>query len=198
MRSPRNPVRFSTRLRGAAASARERHGRGVRRPAARRLSRTKAPMSSRVGPKLTKRVNQEDVFSSTAWITTPCSSRRRSRSQVGAAACHTTRAAATSGRSCSEGRTVFFDGHVQSRHRAPDRRPAAADVCTWYRARRPKPCRLATSAALRALVAAKLAADWSPQQIAGWLKQTFPDHPHLQVSHETILRECCSCKVVAC
>ena len=32
------------------------------------------------------------------------------------------RAAATSGRSCSEGRTVFFDGHVQSRHRAPDRR----------------------------------------------------------------------------
>ena len=54
-------------------------------------------------------------------------------------------------------------------------RPAAADVCTWYRARRPKPCRLATSAALRALVAAKLAADWSPQQIAGWLKQTFPD-----------------------
>ena len=63
---------------------------------------------------------------------------------------------------------------------------AAADVCTWYRARRPKPCRLATSAALRALVAAKLAADWSPQQIAGWLKQTFPDHPHLQVSHETI------------
>ena len=29
-------------------------------------------------------------------------------------------------------------------------RAAAADVCTWYRARRPKPCRLATSAALRA------------------------------------------------
>ena len=47
---------------------------------------------------------------------------RRVGSQVGAAACHTTRAAATSGRSCSEGRTVFFDGHVQSRHRAPDRR----------------------------------------------------------------------------
>ena len=54
----------------------------------------------------------------------PVSSRktRRVGSQVGAAACHTTRAAATSGRSCSEGRTVFFDGHVQSRHRAPDRR----------------------------------------------------------------------------
>lgn len=65
-------------------------------------------------------------------------------------------------------------------------RASAADLCTWHRARRPKPCRLATSAALRALVATKLAADWSPQQIAGWLRQTFPDHPHLQVSHETI------------
>ena len=52
--------------------------------------------------------------------------------------------------------------------------------------RRPKACRLATSASLRALVATKLAADWSPQQIAGWLKHTFPDHPHMQVSHETI------------
>ena len=40
----------------------------------------------------------------------PVSSRktRRVGSQVGAAACHTTRAAATSGRSCSEGRTVFL------------------------------------------------------------------------------------------
>jgi IS30 family transposase len=45
---------------------------------------------------------------------------------------------------------------------------------------------LATSARLRSLVASKLAADWSPEQIAGWLKQTFPGHPHMQVSHETI------------
>ena len=65
-------------------------------------------------------------------------------------------------------------------------RASVADACTWRRARRPKPCRLATSASLRTLVATKLAADWSPQQIAGWLKQTFPDNPHMQVSHETI------------
>jgi IS30 family transposase len=65
-------------------------------------------------------------------------------------------------------------------------RASVADVRTWHRARRPKPCRLATSAALRILVTAKLADDWSPQQIAGWLKQTFPDHPDMQVSHETI------------
>ena len=54
----------------------------------------------------------------------PVSSRKTKRvgSQVGAAAWHTTRAAATSGRSCSEGRPVSFAGHVQGRHRAPDRR----------------------------------------------------------------------------
>lgn len=69
----------------------------------------------------------------------------------------------------------------QARYRA-----AVADARTWHRARRPKPCRLATSARLRSLVASKLAADWSPEQIAGWLKQTFPGHPHMQVSHETI------------
>ena len=39
---------------------------------------------------------------------------------------------------------------------------------------------------LRALVAEKLAADWSPQQIAGWLKRPFPTDPCLHVSHETI------------
>jgi IS30 family transposase len=38
------------------------------------------------------------------------------------------------------------------------------------------------------LVAAKLALQWSPQQISGWLRQTFPGDPDLQVSHETIYR----------
>jgi len=65
-------------------------------------------------------------------------------------------------------------------------RAAVADGRAWDRARRPKPCRLATSAALRTLVAEKLAADWSPQQIAGWLKQAFPKDPQMHVSHETI------------
>ena len=57
---------------------------------------------------------------------------------------------------------------------------------TWDRARRPKLCRLATEAPLRRLVAEKLADDWSPQQIAGWLRRTFPGDPRLHVSHETI------------
>jgi IS30 family transposase len=34
----------------------------------------------------------------------------------------------------------------------------------------------------------KLAENWSPQQIAGWLKRTFPDSESLHVSHETIYR----------
>jgi IS30 family transposase len=37
-------------------------------------------------------------------------------------------------------------------------------------------------------VAVKLERRWSPQQIAGWLKATYPDVPELQVSHESIYR----------
>ena len=58
----------------------------------------------------------------------------------------------------------------------------------WRTAQRPKPCRLATRPTLRRLVAAKLAADWSPEQIAGWLHVAYPDDTDMQVSHETIYR----------
>ena len=65
-------------------------------------------------------------------------------------------------------------------------RAAAADERAWRCARRPKACTLATNRALRALMAAKLSEDWSPQQIAGWLKVQHPDDPDMQISHETI------------
>jgi IS30 family transposase len=45
---------------------------------------------------------------------------------------------------------------------------------------------LAGNARLRALVAAKLRQDWSPEQIAGWLRIAFGGQDALQVSHETI------------
>ena len=45
-------------------------------------------------------------------------------------------------------------------------RASVADARAWDRARRPKPCRLALSPLLRALVAEKLAADRSQQQIS--------------------------------
>ena len=65
-------------------------------------------------------------------------------------------------------------------------RAATADAAAWARGRRPKRCRLATYPALRTAVATKLAQKWSPQQIAGWLRQRYPDDPTMHVSHETI------------
>jgi IS30 family transposase len=65
-------------------------------------------------------------------------------------------------------------------------RAAEADRRAWARAQRPKPCRLATHPALRRVVARKLAQAWSPAQISGWLKTTYPDDPSWQVSHETL------------
>jgi len=67
-------------------------------------------------------------------------------------------------------------------------RASEADACAWQRARRPKACRLASNPALRCLVARKLAADWSPEQISAWLKQQFRTDETLRVSHETIYR----------
>jgi IS30 family transposase len=67
-------------------------------------------------------------------------------------------------------------------------RAARADLAAWSRATRPKPCKLAGNAALRAIVEDKLRRRWSPQQIDGWLKLTFPKRPEMQVSHESIYR----------
>src|ERR1700682_2542320 len=63
-----------------------------------------------------------------------------------------------------------------------------ADSQAWQSALRPKVCRLATHTKLRELVASKLILDWSPEQISGWLKQSYPDDESLRVSHETIYR----------
>jgi len=65
-------------------------------------------------------------------------------------------------------------------------RAADADARAWESARRPKRCVLARNRALQRIVASKLAQDWSPQQIAGWLKDQYPDNPEMRVSHETI------------
>jgi len=67
-------------------------------------------------------------------------------------------------------------------------RAARAEERAWDRARRPKPCKLAAVPRLRELVAGKLADDWSPEQISGWLARTYPGEHALQVSTETIYR----------
>jgi hypothetical protein len=58
----------------------------------------------------------------------------------------------------------------------------------WERALRPKPCRLALHRELRWRVAQKLALQWSPGQISGWLKHEFPTDQGMQISHEAIYR----------
>jgi transposase, IS30 family len=67
-------------------------------------------------------------------------------------------------------------------------RASQADRRAWDQALRPKPCRLARQAPLRWRVAQKLAQQWSPEQIAGWLKRQYPTDPDMQLSHETIYR----------
>ena len=67
-------------------------------------------------------------------------------------------------------------------------RAAVADEQAWIRTRRPKRCKLANSPWLRQAVSRKLGLNWSPEQIAGWLKRTHPEDGSYQVSHETIYR----------
>jgi IS30 family transposase len=67
-------------------------------------------------------------------------------------------------------------------------RAAGADKRAWAVARRAKACKLARHARLCRAVARKLERDWSPEQIAGWLKLRYPDDPAWHVSHETIYR----------
>jgi IS30 family transposase len=67
-------------------------------------------------------------------------------------------------------------------------RAAAADKRAWDRALRPKACKLASHGRLRQLVATRLERNWSPQQIAGWLKRAYPHDEAYRVSHETVYR----------
>ncbi|MDW7646504.1 MAG: IS30 family transposase [Desulfuromonadales bacterium] len=79
-------------------------------------------------------------------------------------------------------REIHRHGGVK-KYRATD-----ADFAAWERARRPKLCRLATNDKLRRIVAEKLSLDWSPEQVAGWLKVKYTDNAEMRVSHETIYR----------
>ena len=65
-------------------------------------------------------------------------------------------------------------------------RAGRAEQAAWARACRPKATKLATNTRLREVVEAKLAVEWSPEQIARWLARAFPDEPEMRVSHETI------------
>lgn len=99
------------------------------------------------------------------------------------AGCTTTQIAVHLGRS-----TSTISREVARNGGASTYRATVADSRAWARAKRPKPCKLATYGPLRRTVASKLLLDWSPEQISGWLEETFPADERMQVSHETIYR----------
>ena len=67
-------------------------------------------------------------------------------------------------------------------------RASRADQAAWHRSCRPKLCKVVKDRTLAQRVASKLCLEWSPEQIAGWLKRSYPDDATCQVSHETIYR----------
>ena len=67
-------------------------------------------------------------------------------------------------------------------------RASSAEQAAWHRALRTKVCKLAGRPHLIRIITVKLQRQWSPEQIAGWLKQRYPDQEHYHVSHETIYK----------
>jgi IS30 family transposase len=96
------------------------------------------------------------------------------------------------------GRTPAQAAELLGRHRDTIRREIdRGQTLSGYRARvgqdsaeanleRPKPRHLEARPALLAEVVARLEARHSPEQIAGRLREDFPDDPEMWVSHETI------------
>jgi len=67
-------------------------------------------------------------------------------------------------------------------------RASLAEDAAWRRALRPKACKLAGQPRLVRVITEKLQRDWSPQQIAGWLKRRHQNEERDYVSHETIYK----------
>ncbi len=67
-------------------------------------------------------------------------------------------------------------------------RASTAEEAAWQRALRPKKCKLVGRADLVRKIARKLQRQWSPEQIAGWLKRQHPNDESDYVSHETIYK----------
>ena len=65
-------------------------------------------------------------------------------------------------------------------------RAVSADQRAGPAVARPKVCKLAGNPSLAGVVAEKLLEGWSPEQISGWLKLTYPHDEGMRVSHEAI------------
>lgn len=90
---------------------------------------------------------------------------------------------------CGLGRAPSTVSRELTRNGGPSTyRATASDRQAWRRALRPKACKLATHPQLRRVVVRLLQHNWSPQQIAGWLRLNHPGDEAFRVSHETIYR----------
>ena len=67
-------------------------------------------------------------------------------------------------------------------------RAISADRQTWIRAKRPKKSKLQSNIALNDIITDKLSNKWSPEQISGYLKRTYPTDTHMHISHESIYK----------
>jgi IS30 family transposase len=70
-------------------------------------------------------------------------------------------------------------------------RAATADENAWRRGRRPKGCKLTNNRWLRRTVTRNLESDWSPEQIAGWLKRAYPEDEY-QVTRDDLSQFVCA------
>ena len=76
------------------------------------------------------------------------------------------------------------------RHRDDQGRylPQSADQVALVQRRRPRQHKLIANPALRRLVQRKLNRCWSPDEISGWLRRTYPDDKSMWLCPETIYR----------
>ena len=88
------------------------------------------------------------------------------------------------------GRSPSTVSREMSRNGGCDRyRATLADENAWARSRRPKCCKLAINSRLRRSVAGKLRLDWSPEQIAGWLKRTHSEDEYTRTVVTALIKQ---------
>ena len=67
-------------------------------------------------------------------------------------------------------------------------RAISADRQTWIKAKRPKKSKLQINIGLNDIITDKLSNKWSPEQISGYLKRTYPTDTTMHISHESIYK----------
>ena len=67
-------------------------------------------------------------------------------------------------------------------------RAISADRQTWIRAKRPKKSKLQINVGLNDIITDKLSNKWSPEQISGYLRRTYPTDTTMHISHESIYK----------